>query len=87
MSKFANLKTRSTPDPSPVKAPEVPRERVSPIAPSRLNKKPISGYFSEALHKELATLAVKEGTKVQPLLGEALDLLFHSRGLHTFGER
>jgi hypothetical protein len=87
MSKFANLKARSAPAPQPAKPTQVLRERVSPIAPSRENKKQIAGYFSQDLHKELATLAAKEGMKVQALLGEALDMLLHSRGLHTFNER
>ncbi len=85
MSRFANLKTKAAPPAAP-KAAQLLRQRTSPIAPSRVSKKQIAGYFSQDLHKELATLAAKEGVKVQALLGEALDLLFHSRGLHTFGE-
>jgi hypothetical protein len=86
MSTFANLKTKSAPPP-PVKPTQILRERTSPIAPSRENKKQIAGYFSQDLHRELATLAAKEGMKLQALVGEALDMLLHSRGLHTFGER
>jgi hypothetical protein len=70
-----------------VKPTQILRERTSAIAPSRQNKRQIAGYFSQDLHKELATLAAKEGTKLQALVGEALDLLLHSRGMHTFGER
>jgi len=71
----------------PVKPTQILRERTSAIAPSRQNKRQIAGYFSQDLHKELATLAAKEGTKLQALVGEAIDLLLHSRGMHTFGER
>ncbi len=86
LSRFANLKTKSAPPP-PAKPTQILRERTSPIAPSRENKRQIAGYFSQDLHKALATLAAKEGTKLQALVGEALDMLLHSRGLNTFEER
>ena len=87
MSRFDNLKKKSAPPPAQPTPTQAIRERTSILAPSRIGKKQIVGYFTDALHKEFATLAAKEGAKQQALLGEALDLLLHSRGLHTFGER
>jgi hypothetical protein len=47
----------------------------------------VVGYYSEDLSRQLRMLAVEEGSTVQALVGEAIDLLLQARGKHTFGER
>lgn len=48
----------------------------SPLPPSRIGKKHISGYFDPALVKELKMLSAERGVSIQSLLTEALnDLL------------
>lgn len=56
-------------------------------AKAREGKKPVIGYFSEGLSRELRMLAAGEGTTMQALLGEAIDLLMISRNKNRFGER
>jgi len=53
----------------------------------REGKKPVIGYFSADLSKELGRMRIDEGTTLQALLGEAIDLLLENRGKHPFGER
>lgn len=48
--------------------------------PSRQGVKHIGGYFDPVVSKQLRTIAIDEDSSVQALLGEALDLLFQSRG-------
>ena len=56
-------------------------------ATGRAGKKPVIGYFSEDLSKALGRMRIDEGTTLQALLGEAIDLLMEKRGKHAFGER
>lgn len=56
-------------------------------AKAREGKKAVVGYFSEDMSRALRVLAIEEGTTVQALIGEALDLLLRQRGKHPFGER
>lgn len=53
----------------------------------REGKKAVVGYFSADLSRQIKGLAASEGTTVQGLLGEAIDLLMRDRGRHPFGER
>ena len=41
----------------------------------------IGGYFDAAVAKQLRILAVTEDVTLTDLVAEAIDLLFHSRGL------
>lgn len=66
---------------------EAPEVRRSIVAKARQGKKPVQGYFSEELSRELRKLSIDEGTTVQALLGEAIDLLLTARGKNRFGER
>ena len=43
--------------------------------------KHIGGYFAPEVSRQLRQLALDEGSSVQRLLGEALDMVFESRGL------
>ena len=56
-------------------------------AKAREGKKPVIGYFSEDLSRELKILSVTENTTMQSLLGEAIDLLMTDRGRNRFNER
>jgi hypothetical protein len=86
MSRFAGLKGELTPKPEQAKVTDlasVPQAR----RPARQGKKGVVGYFSPELSRSLNVLAAEEDTSVQALMGEALDLLFRSRGKHPYGER
>lgn len=48
--------------------------------PSRSGKRLIGGHFPPNVAKHLKILAAEEGTSVQALLEEALDLLFVKKG-------
>ena len=44
-------------------------------------------YFSPEVSRGLNMLAAEQGTTLQALLGEAIDLLMRQHGKHPFGER
>jgi hypothetical protein len=54
---------------------------------SRVNKKQVIGYFTADLSRALRQIALDEGTSLQALIGEAVDLLLKTRGLRALGER
>jgi hypothetical protein len=88
MSRFAGLKqdvaAKAVPPPAPA---ELVERAASTTAKAREGKKPVMGYFSPEVRRTLHQLALDEGTTIQALLGEALDLLMRARGKHPFGER
>jgi hypothetical protein len=47
----------------------------------------VSAYFSPEVSRGLNMLAAEQGTTLQALLGEAIDLLMRQHGKHPFGER
>ena len=47
--------------------------------PSRKGTKHIGGYFPLEASKQIRQIALDEDSSVQALLGEAIDMLFHSR--------
>ena len=51
------------------------------IPPSRRDKEQIYGWYSKEVYEALGILAVKERKSKQSLLGEALNMLFESRGI------
>lgn len=59
----------------------------APRATNRQGKKAVSAYFSPAVSRGLNMLAAEQGTTLQALLGEAIDLLMRQHGKHPFGER
>ena len=73
-NKFADA-LRSAPrnPPEAVRASRSPRN-------GRGGLKHVGGYFDPAVSKRMRQMAVEEDTTVQDLLGEALELLFQSRG-------
>ena len=48
--------------------------------PSRRGKKALIGYFDPGVSLQLKQIALEEDSSIQRLLGEAVDLLFQSRG-------
>jgi hypothetical protein len=59
----------------------------SPRSVARQGKKAVSAYFSLEVSRGLNVLAAENGTTLQALLGEAIDLLMRQHGKHPFGER
>lgn len=73
-NQFADaLKSAPRNPPQPVRASRSPGN-------GRGGLKHVGGYFDPAVSKRLRQMAVEEDTTVQDLLGEALELLFQSRG-------
>ena len=64
------------------KKPGAKARRESPAARGGRGKH-VGGYFSPEVSRQLRQLALDEGSSVQGLLGEALDMVFESRGLPT----
>jgi hypothetical protein len=63
---------------------------VSPASGTRLSregKKAIGTHFTPEVSRAMNMMAVEEGSSVQALLGEAIDLLMRNRGKHPFEER
>jgi hypothetical protein len=54
---------------------------------TRAGKKTVAGHYSPDVKKTLNIMAADEGSTLQALLGEAIDLLMRQRGKHPFGER
>lgn len=82
-SQSAELASGASLEPSEVPAARAPAAR----AKAREGKKPVIGYFSEDLSRELRMLSAIEGRTMQALLGEAIDLLMTDRGRNRFNER
>ena len=55
--------------------------------PSRKNTKHIGGYFSTEVSKQLRQIALDEDSSIQVLLGEAIDMVFHSRQKPTIAQK
>ena len=47
----------------------------------------VGGHFTAELSRAVKVLAAEQGTTVQALVGEALDLLLRHYGKHPMGER
>lgn len=90
MSKFGAMKQQraeraKVPEasaPAPVAEGPVPTRSTA-----RRGKKAVSAYFSPEVSRGLNVLAAENGTTLQALLGEAIDLLMRQYGKHPFGER
>lgn len=90
MSRFAALKKEAAaklPGQAEPSEPIVGEAGPRTVAKAREGKKPVMGYYSPAVRRSLHLMALDEGTTIQGLLGEALDLLMRARGKHPFGER
>lgn len=87
--RFAGLNAKLDPKPpSPERLVPIDLARMTGArAKAREGKKAVVGYFSQEMSRMLRQLALDEGTSVQALLGEAIDLLMRARGKHPFGER
>lgn len=58
-----------------------PKGGTSRIPPSRVGRVAVQAYVDPLARKQLARLALDEDTTAEALLVEALNMLFHSRGL------
>ena len=88
MSRFAVLKPPAA-STSPATAPAATATDPTPKAArqDRAGKIMVGGHFSAELSRAVKVLAAEQGTTVQALVGEALDLLLRHHGKHPFGER
>lgn len=89
MSKFGAMRQqraeRAKVEPS---APASADEGTAPArSTARQGKKAVSAYFSPEVSRGLNVLAAENGTTLQALMGEAIDLLMRQYGKHPFGER
>ena len=89
MSKFGAMRQqraeRANVEPS---ASVPPIEGAAPVrSAARQGKKAVSAYFSPEVSRGLNVLAAENGTTLQALMGEAIDLLMRQYGKHPFGER
>ncbi len=75
-------KTTASAEP-PVRSDDVDKavKKSKSARPSRAGTKAISGHFDPAVSRQLKQIALNEDSSVQELLGEALNLLFESRGV------
>jgi len=89
MSRFNVLKPPPPPTLVPVPEglkvadPSLPRA----ARQDRAGKKMVGGHFSADLSRAVNILAAEQGTTLQALVGEALDLLMRHYGKHPLGER
>lgn len=89
MSKFGAMRQqraeRAKVEPSaPVSSPD---DSPPVRSAARQGKKAVSAYFSPEVSRGLNVLAAENGTTLQALMGEAIDLLMRQYGKHPFGER
>jgi hypothetical protein len=89
MSKFGAMKQQRTERARAAEpaAPPPAVEGTPPRAAARAGKKAVSAYFSPEVSRGLNVLAAENGTTLQALMGEAIDLLMRQYGKHPFGER
>ena len=88
MSRFAVLKPPAAltpPATAPAATPTDPTPK--PARQDRAGKIMVGGHFSAELSRAVKVLAAEQGTTVQALVGEALDLLLRHHGKHPMGER
>lgn len=57
-------------------APNTPARPVQSVRPSRVGKKPVTGFFDPAVSRQLKQMALDQDTTLQDLLREALNDLF-----------
>jgi hypothetical protein len=88
MSRFAVLKPPASSAPfAAVPLATKPDPISKPARQDRAGKIMVGGHFSAELSRAVKVLAAEQGTTVQALVGEALDLLLRHHGKHPFGER
>lgn len=83
MNRFANLADK--PRDAKLVEPSVPVQ-TSAIAPSRVGRKAISGYFSPELSFALHHCARRHGLSLQALMAEALGDVLRKYGESPVGE-
>jgi hypothetical protein len=54
---------------------------LSPVAPSRVGKKPITGFFEPEVSRQIKKVALDQDKTMQDLLQEALNDLFRKHDL------
>ena len=89
MSKFGAMKQQRVEKSQATESGTAPEQAGEGVAraTARHGKKAVSAYFSSDVSRGLNVLAAENGTTLQALLGEAIDLLMRQYGKHPFGER
>ena len=87
MSKFGAMKQQRAEKAGAIGDSPDPTTAPATRAQTRQGKKAVSAYFSPEVSRGLNMLAAEQGTTLQALLGEAIDLLMRQHGKHPFGER
>jgi len=89
MSKFGAMRQQRAERSKPDLITHPPAdEGAAPVrSAARQGKKAVSAYFSLEVSRGLNVLAAENGTTLQALMGEAIDLLMRQYGKHPFGER
>ncbi len=64
--------------------PSAAAPKTSTRAKARVGKKAIVGYYAPEISEQLRSVAEGEGRTMQAALGDALNMLFDSRGMKTF---
>jgi hypothetical protein len=82
MSRFAKLADRANNPGSPIPA----ETAVITIAPSRVGRKAISGYFSPEMSLALHFCARRNGLSLQALMAEAFDDVLRKYGESPVGD-
>lgn len=62
--------------PTSVAASQETGSRAQQVKPSRVGKKPITGFFDPAVSRQLKQMALDQDSSIQALLREALNDLF-----------
>lgn len=89
MSKFSAMRQQRAErtKEEPIAQPSPSDGTASMRSTARQGKKAVSAYFSPEVSRGLNVLAAENGTTLQALMGEAIDLLMRQYGKHPFGER
>jgi Antitoxin-like ribbon-helix-helix len=60
----------------PPAKPQAASRPAQPVKPSRVGKKPVTGFFDPAVSRQLKQMALDQDSSIQALLREALNDLF-----------
>ena len=73
-------KQAPTPQKASVEPEPVEKKKSTKVAPSRVGKRNISGYFPADVHKQLRIIAAEEDLTIEEALGDALNVYFERKG-------
>jgi hypothetical protein len=83
---FANLRSATTPAPTPVAAPAATAPTQTATPASRQGRKQIAGFFSPEMSFAMHTLARRQGRSLQALMAEAFNDVLRKHGESPIGD-